>query len=352
MRKYYLDNLRTIMILLLFPVHTFMIWNNYGAKFYIWGGENKLLSSLIVIVNPWFMSILFVIAGMCAKYSLEKRGTKEFIKERFRKLLLPFIGGVLFLLPILTLYARKFFYGYKESILENYKYFFTHITDFSGYDGAFTPGHLWFILFLFIISLISLLIVKKASFEKISLKFKKINIVEIILLFIPIWLMYYLGNFGGYSIGKYFTLYLLGYYLFSDEENINKIIKYKNIIWGLFFLLQIGLVILYYNFSYYGDLLVNIVGWLGILSFMILGKLYLNFENRITKYFKKNSFLIYIFHQIILVIVGYYILKMIDSFILQVVIVMICSFIITIICCEIVKRIFILIGNLGKKFIN
>ncbi len=40
MRKHYLDNLRTIMILL-FPVHTFMIWNNYGEKFYVWGGENK-----------------------------------------------------------------------------------------------------------------------------------------------------------------------------------------------------------------------------------------------------------------------------------------------------------------------
>ena len=32
MRKHYLDNLRTIMILLLFPVHTFMIWNNYGKN--------------------------------------------------------------------------------------------------------------------------------------------------------------------------------------------------------------------------------------------------------------------------------------------------------------------------------
>ncbi len=80
MRKHYLDNLRTIMILFLFPVHTFMIWNNYGTKFYIWGGESKLISSLIIIVNPWIMALLFVIAGMCARYSLEKRSTKEFVK--------------------------------------------------------------------------------------------------------------------------------------------------------------------------------------------------------------------------------------------------------------------------------
>ncbi len=97
MRKHYLDNLRIIMILLLFPVHTFMIWNNYGTKFYIWGGENKLLSSLIVLVNPWFMALLFVIAGMCAKYSLEKRSTKDFFKERIFKLLIPFISDMLLL---------------------------------------------------------------------------------------------------------------------------------------------------------------------------------------------------------------------------------------------------------------
>lgn len=73
MRKHYLDNLRTIMILFLFPVHTFMIWNNFGTKFYVWGGENNLLSILITLVNPWFMPVLFVISGICARCSLEKR---------------------------------------------------------------------------------------------------------------------------------------------------------------------------------------------------------------------------------------------------------------------------------------
>lgn len=38
-RKHYIDNLRNLAILLLFPVHTFMIWNNFGSRFYIWQGE-------------------------------------------------------------------------------------------------------------------------------------------------------------------------------------------------------------------------------------------------------------------------------------------------------------------------
>ena len=66
MRKYYLDNLRSFTILLLFPVHTFMIWNDFGLKFYVWGGDNRIISTLIVLINPWFMPLLFVIAGVSA----------------------------------------------------------------------------------------------------------------------------------------------------------------------------------------------------------------------------------------------------------------------------------------------
>ncbi len=260
MRKYYLDNLRKIVILLLFPVHTFMIWNNYGTKFYIWIGENKLLSSLIIIVNPWMMALLFSIAGMCKRYSLEKRSVKEFVKERFSKLLIPFICGTLLLVPIQTLYARKFFFGYNGNVLDNYKYFFTHFTDLSGNDGYFTPGHLWFILFLFIISLLALLIIKYIPYEKVSKRIEKFNIIEIILLFIPVWIMSYIGSFGVYSFGRYFALYLLGYYMFTNEIMIDKIMKNKRFVLGLFCLTQLTLVIAYYNFSYYKDIFVNFVG--------------------------------------------------------------------------------------------
>ncbi len=339
MRKHYLDNLRTIMILLLFPVHTFMIWNDFGTKFYIWDKENKLLSSLIVLVNPWFMAILFVIAGMCAKYSLEKRSTKEFFKERVFKLLIPFISGMIFLIPFQTLYARKFFNGYTGNLVEHLKFFFTHFTDLSGYDGAFTPGHLWFILFLFIISMVSLLITKNISFEKVSKLLAKLNVFAIILLFIPVWLFYYLGNFGGYSLGKYFCLYLLGYYLFNNEKIIEKIMYHKYIILGLFSLSQLILVVVYYQFSYYGDLLVNFVGWLGVLSWIIIGKLFLDNENKITNYFKKASFPIYILHQTILVIIGYYALTRIDNVISQISIIICGSFISTIIVYEMISKI-------------
>ena len=109
MRQHYIDNIRSLTILLLFPVHTFMVWNDFGSGFYIWLGENRILSTLIVLVNPWFMPMLFVLAGMSAHYALDRRTVKEFVVQRIWKLLVPFACGMVLLVPVQTLYARKFF---------------------------------------------------------------------------------------------------------------------------------------------------------------------------------------------------------------------------------------------------
>ncbi len=348
MRKHYLDNIKTLIILMLFPYHAFMIWNNYGTKFYVWGGDNNVLSTLIVLVGPWFMPVLFVIAGMSARFSLQKRNTKEFIKERVTKILIPFIFGVVLLIPFQTFYARKFFFGYNGSIIDNLKYFFTHFSDLNGYDGMFTFGHLWFLLYLFLISIISLLIIKKVSFEKIEKKLSNINIVIIMLLFIPLFIMYNIGNFGGQSIGKYLLLFLLGYYLFTDEF-IDKLLKNKHLILPIFLISEIVLVVLFYNSGFYNDLYVNFVGWIGILSCLITGKLFLDNENIITKYFRKASFPIYILHQTILVIIGYYALIHLNNIYLQLWLIIDGSFITTILLYEIVKRIPVIRKTIGIK---
>lgn len=134
---------------------------------------------------------------------------RRFVMERIHKLLIPFICCVILLVPFQTLFARKFFYGYAGGFVENWGYFFTHLTDFSGYDGAFSPGHLWFILFLFLISMFSLIVFSILPYPKAAKKVEKLPVWGVLLLFIPVWLMYYLGNFGGFSLGKNLALFLI-----------------------------------------------------------------------------------------------------------------------------------------------
>lgn len=329
-RKHYIDNLRNLTILLLFPVHTFMIWNDFGSGFYIWVRESRLLSTLIVLVNPWFMPLLFVLAGMSARYALQKRTAGEFVQQRTRKLLVPFIGGMLFLVPFQTLYARKYFDGYQGGILENLGYFFTHFTDLSGYDGAFTPGHLWFILFLFLISIGSLLIFRHLPYEKTAPIVEKLPAFGVLLLFVPIWLMYYIGNFGGFSIGKDLALYLAGYYIISDDRIMETLERHIRPLLILCLIGTVLLVTLYYKFSYYGDLWINYIGWNTILVLLVLGKRYLNARTGFTVYWNRASYPVYILHQTILVALAYYTIQVCEGTVLRAVTICVGSFGLTI----------------------
>ena len=149
MRKYYIDNLRVFCILLLFPFHTAMIFNNWGEAFYIHGGDSLPASFFMMCVYPWWMTLLFVIAGMSSYYALSHRSVKEFVKERVNKLLIPLLVGLVTIIPVQTYVADVFHNGYSGNFFEHYAVYFTRFTDLTGYDGGFTLGHLWSgILFL------------------------------------------------------------------------------------------------------------------------------------------------------------------------------------------------------------
>ena len=349
MRKPYIDNLRNLTILLLFPVHTFMIWNDFGSRFYIWKGEEKVPSTLIVLVNPWFMPILFVLAGISARYAFKKYTVSAFLIQRVKKLLIPFLFGLVALVPLQTLYARKFFDQYEGGILENLQYYFTHLTDFSGYDGAFTPGHLWFILFLFLISIMALAPFHFYPYERVRKRVERMPAFGILFLFIPVWLMYYLGNFGGFSIGKNFALYLAGYYVLSNDSILEKLEKNIKWLFGLCLMETIASAALYYKFSYYGDLWIHLIGWNSILVLLILARKFLNNSNGFTVYFNQASYPVYILHQSILVALAYYVVKNITGIFLQVVCIWTGSFGLTILAYHLIRKIPLVRNLVGIK---
>lgn len=339
MRRHDIDNLRILAILLLFPVHTWMIWNDFGSQFYIWAGESRVLSTLIVAINPWFMPLLFALAGISARMSLKKRPVRAYIGERLAKLALPFVCGVIFIVPVQTLFARKFFFGYEGGYFENLGYFFTHLTDMSGYDGAFTPGQLWFILFLFIVSMIGLAVFRLLPYERLENKVGKMNVRLLIALFIPICFLYYIGNFGGFSLGRSFAFYMLGYYVLSNSQVMETLERKRRWVWGIFAAAQIALIAAYYKTAFYGDISVHFVAWTGTLSWLILGKRHLNRDRGFTRYFNKAAYPIYILHQSILVAFAYYMLKMVSGAFWQMSAIMLGSFGLSILCYEAIRRV-------------
>lgn len=197
--------------------------------------------------------------------------------------------------------------------------------------------------------MIALLLFRLMPYEKIAVSVEKMSAFGVLLLFIPIWLMYYCGNFGGFSLGKNFALYLAGYYVLSNDLIFKKL--EKNIKWlaALCVIGTIASVAMYYKFSFYGDLWVNFIGWISILVLLVEGKRFLNKRTGFTEYFNRASYPIYILHQSVLVALAYYVVQISDVLIVQVFCICIGSILLTVSAYHLIKLLPVVRKMIGIK---
>lgn len=155
----------------------------------------------MVFISPWFMPLMFLIAGVSASFSIKKRGYSVFIKERFIRLGIPLIVGTIIINPILSFVADKTHNEYVGNYFEHYSVYFTRYTDLTGYDVGFTLGHFWFIAVLILISCAGCRIIK--VIECISKNNKKtITIIISVIIILAI------SMFDIAFLGKRITTYL------------------------------------------------------------------------------------------------------------------------------------------------
>ena len=172
------------------------------------------------------MPLLFLIAGMSTRFELQKRTIRQYISERFKKLLIPFIAGTLLIMPLMTYIADTFNCGYEGNILQHYYVFFTKFTDLTGADGGFSVGQFWFLLYLFIISVTASGII--ALLKRILPgREKEIPLFLICLMGLPLPVFKELLSIGGKSLVEYTYIFMVGYSVFANDNVIDKIEKYK-----------------------------------------------------------------------------------------------------------------------------
>ncbi len=355
MRKDFIDNIRIICVMLLFPFHTSMIYNNWGEIFYITGVPHSLPSNFVAIVYPWWMTLLFTIAGISSYYALKKRTIKEYAKERVTKLLIPLLAGLAAIIPVQSYIADVFHNGYTGGYFEHYKIFFTKFTYLTGQDGGFTPAHLWFILYLFIISTVLLPFMNKYSKSSKKIDGSKMRIIHLLPLFMVILICTPILEIEGKSIGEALACFAIGFFLLSDELIQEKLEKNRFLLTVLFLFAVTVRIILQSSgrgSGLFWDIEQRMVTWFGILAILGTGRKYLNKSNRITSYFSKAAFPLYYFHQSVLVVLGYFVLQYVHIDWLQFISIMIGSFILSIICYEVFRRFRISSFLFGIKFLK
>lgn len=343
-RKYYIDNLRILCILLLFPFHAAMCFNAFGDGFYVWFSGSKALSQIVIGVYPWWMSLLFVLAGMSTLYALKRRTAAQYAKERVLKLLIPLVFGLLIIVPPQTYIADVFNCGYTGNYFEHYSVFFGKLTDLTGQDGAFTPAHLWFILYLFVISMVTLPLTAWYAKKEKKMPVGKLPLPVILSFFVVTKLSTAILDLGGKSVGGFLVLFLLGFFVISDEQVQEKLEKNAfplGIAWILLIIARCTM----YGLDASGDVadVFFLVGyamleWIGILAAIGLGRKFLNKNWKFTQYFAPAAFPMYFFHQTVLVAVAFFTAMLTRNVPIAWLVIVILSFTLTVAVYELFKR--------------
>jgi peptidoglycan/LPS O-acetylase OafA/YrhL len=190
--------------------------------------------------------------------------------------------------------------------------------------GGFTPAHLWFIAFLFIFSLLALplfLYLRRRDSGKRLMGWLAAfcSLPGAILLFaFPLYVMYRLIDF--YPSPLYFIAYfILGYILVADSRFEKAINRHKAVA------LVLGPVL--YLFVTYFELfgypwsnpswlvpvivayIVGFAPWFFVIAILGYGRKFLKSSNKFLAYSGQASYPIYILHQTVIVIIGFFVVQ-------------------------------------------
>ncbi len=314
MRKFYLDNIRWITVVLVVIYHVFYMYNSEG----ILGGLGKITDldiqyydAFMYLVYPWFMPVLFVVAGISSSLYLEKHSGREFIKSRTLKLLVPSTLGLVafqFLQGYVSMSLGSGFYDLARAGVPKVVIFLIMLASGSGV--------LWFCHLLWIYSLL-LLLIRRIEKGKLQVFCEKTPLWLIPLLYFPVWGAGQLLNtpiVAVYRCGFYTAFFFLGYYVFSREEVMTKLKRYAAALICIWVILCIAFTVRYFGYNY-ADKPVNrgalyaACAYFGFLAVLTGMARFGDFSNRFTRWMSRKSFGLYVFHYLGISSVALYVAK-------------------------------------------
>jgi glucan biosynthesis protein C len=323
-REYFIDWLRIGLIISVFFFHIGMIFNTWH-----WHVKNEeifyFLEPIMYWLHLWRMPLLFLVSGVGTFYALGFRTTKQYLKERFTRLFVPFIIGIFILVPIQV---------YIEKITEFSSLGNLYINMFDGVypAGNFSWHHLWFILYLLVISLIispfieytrsgHFNMVRGKLIAKVSKRMGLNWLFPIILISQLILRQYYPNNthalYNDWAFVVYYLLFFLsGFILFTSNKVIQALTRDRRL-----YLLQtiVFTIILFVLPTIFGkpsmvqtysrgitEMLISLSCGLAVIGYC---KVYFNRDHKFRKILNTAIYPFYLLHQPIIVVVGYVILQ-------------------------------------------
>ena len=334
-RKHYLDWLRVIAFYILIVYHIGMIFVPWD--FHIKNDVTiEWFETWMAFFSQWRLPLLFLISGMVIYYSMGKRNWKEIIIERNKRLLIPLLFGMLVIVPPQIYYERIS----DGIIFASYWEFWKTVFDFVPFPegGSLSWHHLWYVLYILVYSLIALPIFLYLRSNKSEQLRSRINLIFInspnliYLIIIPLLFFYYflapifptthslIDDWYNHSIS--FSIFIIGFCISSFEGLWSAIVSKRKQSLKIALLPAIILILFVWGPTFnivnedseFFFILYSFLKWTFITSwlFTIMGysKFLLNKPSKLLSYLNESVYPLYILHQTIMIIFGYYIIQL------------------------------------------
>ncbi|MCK8046700.1 acyltransferase [Shewanella sp. 1CM18E] len=315
-----LDWLRVILIFAVFTHHVCMPFN--GDSWHIMNNDSsKLLDDIMVYFEQFRLPVLFFIAGVSSVILLSKITAVKFLKNKSLRLLIPLLVGSILVIP-------------PQSYIENITKMQSYWQEYPALALNLETNHLWFIEYLFVFFLLAIPLNKLfssslgASIIHFLQKLSKYSIGLYLLVILLIVIKIYFSitfQFEGKTIENLSSSLFYLFFFIAGMLFIRSKVIWRTIFEQRFYNLTLLVfsTILFYLYYYSPDLseylslnirwsiwwlVCCLVSWSALLT--ILGYAQLYFEKTPSWISLSNELVypFYIFHQTIIVVIGYYVI--------------------------------------------
>jgi hypothetical protein len=296
-----------------------MYFNGFG--WHIKNPERMFwLDPIMGYLHVWRLPLLFLVSGVGTYFALGKRTMAQFFGERSRRLMIPLVFGMFFIVPPQVFVEKQAQYG-------TFINFIPHITEGSYPEGNFSWHHLWFILYLFICATAAIpfiLLLRSKIGNRFYQMLEKFSSVKgfLLLLAVPLFLVrvvllpYFPDETHGLVddweyISSSFLFFMYGYILLSNKALTASIVKQRRIFGVIAVLLS---VLYFYDWFHSIDpyvtdnlqlLLYSILQICIALALIGYSARYLNHDHPWRKTLNEAIYPFYILHQTVILVLAF-----------------------------------------------
>jgi surface polysaccharide O-acyltransferase-like enzyme len=347
-RRYDIDWLRVIAMLGVFVLHCtrFFCTEDWHVKAAVAEQSEVWALTRGLALWTWLMPLFFLVSGFASRYSLSHRTGGQYLLERVKRLLIPLYTVGILILVVPQAYFERLTHGIISGSF--WQWLPTYYRDLPGalvarprvLDPIFLvpytfSGHLWFLQMLFIITVVTLPALLFFRSDRGQRAIARLaGWVErpggIFLFVIPLvigqvalrWMPKTTDRTWA-DILWYALFFVIGYIISVDERFTQSIKKHMWLCLILWIVLYVGVGSVFtfvletgtdpgHGFSapfVLWQITKTIIDWSAVVFMLGLGAKYLNRTNKFLAYSNEAVLPFYLFHQTVILIVGWYVLQ-------------------------------------------